>query len=126
MFPGIGCENKIRIPLFSISQGQYDNFNFKIASSPEAAASAYEAYSSVFADFHPKRRRAKAEDEAVEWRINRREAAAQSGRGDYVEGSGGDYNDLSFVDYEKVKEQKYLWLGKSLQVSNLFCSIPKG
>ena len=60
-----------------VSQGHYDNFNFKIANSPEAAASAYEAYSSVFADFHPKRRRAKAEDEAVEWRINRREAAAQ-------------------------------------------------
>ena len=77
MFPGIGCENKIKIPLSHLAQGHYDNFNFKIASSPEAAASAYEAYSSVFADFHPKRRRAKTEDEAVEWRINRREAAAQ-------------------------------------------------
>ena len=103
MFPGIGCENKIRIPLFSISQGHYDNFNFKIASSPEAAASAYEAYSSVFADFHPRR----AKEDEVEWRINRREAAAQSGRGDYVEGSGGDYNDLSFVDYEKAKKLNY-------------------
>ena len=61
----------------------------------------------MFADFHPKRRRAKTEDEAVEWRINRREAAAQSGRGDYVEGSGGDYNDLSFVDYEKAKKLNY-------------------
>lgn len=78
------------------SQGHYDNFNFKIANSPDAA----EAYSSVFADFHPVR-----EDEDVEWRINRREAAAAAqSRGDYVEGSGGDYNDLSFEDYEKARK----------------------
>ena len=83
------------------SQGHYDNFNFKIASSPDAAANAYEAYSSVFADFHSIQ-----EDEDVEWRINRREAAAaaQSGADSYYgEGSGGNYNDLSFEDYEKAR-----------------------
>ena len=94
-------DSRLSFCAFFSSQGQYDNFNFKIASSPDAA----EAYSSVFADFHPIR---EEEDKDVEWRINRREAAAaaaaQSGRGDYVEGSGGDYNynDLSFEDYEKA------------------------
>ena len=84
--------------LISISQGRYDNFNFNIAKSPD------EAYSSVFADFHPLQ---EENEEGVEWRINRREAAAaaQSGRGDHVEGSGAEYySDLSFADYEKARD----------------------
>ena len=80
-------------------QGYYDNFNFKIANSPDVAGNAYEAYSSVFADFHP-------EQDDVEWRINRRDAAAhaQGQEASYVydlEGSG-DYDGDTYVDYEKA------------------------